>query len=233
MSKIPAPMITNPAARNCPVASSTAAPALITNPRKVSTLGWILDSASPCTIRRITLLQVTPIARVAVIAVPLSILSESGSAWRYVTRQFVNSGQLENLHFPSAIRNLNLYGISHAFSEQSLADGRCRRNAALGEVGFLGGHQLIGDLAIFFIVQHHHQRTQPRAIPRDTRHVDHGNLAKPGLQLSQAGVHHALTLLGCVIFRVLAEVAVSPRLGDLTGQLDPQLILERGDLLLE
>ena len=57
----------NPAARNCPAASSTAATMLISNPINVRTLGWIFESASPRTIRTMTLLQAVPMPRVRVV----------------------------------------------------------------------------------------------------------------------------------------------------------------------
>jgi hypothetical protein len=51
MSNSPAPMITPPAQRNCPMASSAAAPTLISRPMNVNAFGWIRDSARPRTIQ--------------------------------------------------------------------------------------------------------------------------------------------------------------------------------------
>jgi len=47
-----------------------------------------------------------------------------------------------------------------------------------------------------------------------------------------AGVDVTLALLGGVVFRVLAEVAVRARFEDLARQLGAQLVFERSDLVL-
>src|SRR4029077_2921857 len=102
----PAPMITNPAERNWPTARRNAAPILITRPRKVRTLGWILERARPRTIRRITLLQAQPMACVKVIEL-------------LCPRLLVYGDQLHNLHFPNAARNLDFNGIADVFAQQA------------------------------------------------------------------------------------------------------------------
>src|SRR5579872_5318155 len=109
MSNNPAPMITTPAQRNWPTASSVAAAMLITRPRNVSTFGEIFDSASPRTIRRITLLQELPIARVNVMA-SLGL------------RGLVNRGHFDDFHFPEAARNLDADRVPHLLAQQAASD---------------------------------------------------------------------------------------------------------------
>src|SRR5437016_5886689 len=138
MSNNPAPMITKPAALKRPAASKTAAPMLITRPRKVRTLGWILERASPRTIRRITLLHAMPIARVNVIFTALPILPENGSA-----RNIVDREQLHDFHFPDASRDLNFHGVAYLFPEQRTSNRGGGRDASFGHVGLFAGNQVV------------------------------------------------------------------------------------------
>ena len=68
---------------------------------------------------------------------------------------------------------------------------------------------------------------------RNLGKIDHGHLGEPLLELVQAGVHEALTVFGGVILGVLAQVPMGPGLENLPGQFVPQLIIQRGNLVLQ
>src|ERR1700680_2951381 len=140
MSNSPAPMITAPASRNLPTASKAAAAMLITKPRNVRTLGWIFESASPCTIRRMILFDPSPMARVNV------MLFLDG---------LVDGDELDDLHLPHAAGDLDLHCIAHHFAEQAAANRRTGGNPAVGHVHVLAGNQFVTDLLVFVDVQDH------------------------------------------------------------------------------
>ena len=56
---------------------------------------------------------------------------------------------------------------------------------------------------------------------------------QPPVQLRDARLEEALPLLGRLVLRVLAQVAVLARLQDLLGQVDLELVVELLDLVLK
>ena len=68
---------------------------------------------------------------------------------------------------------------------------------------------------------------------RNLGEIDHRHLRQALLQLADAGVEEALPVLARVIFRVLAQVPMSPCLEDFLWQLDQVFVLEHSDLILE
>src|SRR5215467_168605 len=101
ISNRPAPITTSPAARNSPSANNQAAQILIRSPRKVSTFGWIFESASHRTMRLIIAPKNLPIAPVNVMRL-----------------RFVNRGQPENLELLQAARALYLNFVADRFVEK-------------------------------------------------------------------------------------------------------------------
>ncbi len=68
---------------------------------------------------------------------------------------------------------------------------------------------------------------------RDLVEVDHGERGQPPVDLADARLEEALALLGRLVLGVLPQVAVLPRLQDLLGKVDLQLVVQDADLFFE
>ena len=95
-----------------------------------------------------------------------------------------------------------------------------------------GMHELVDDRVAALGAQVH-RRAEPGAVVRDAIEVDQRDLADALLEHRDAGVDDLLPLLGGLVLGVLAQVAQLARALDLLRQLELQLALERGDLVVE
>src|SRR5258705_9412799 len=145
----------------------------------------------------------------------------------------MDGGELDYFHLAHAARNRDAYGIAHLLIQEAAADRRDRGNQTVGNIHIFTGHQFVTYFFVFVDVQHYYDRSQPDAVMRDLGHVDHRDVAQAGVQLSQAGVDERLTLLGRMILSVFTEIPVGPRFQNLPRKLDPELVFEHRDLVLE
>src|SRR5437016_4977697 len=125
MSNRPAPITTTPAHWNLPCANSHAAQMLISNPRNVSTFGWIFDSASQRTMRSMIAPKNLPIP-------PVNVMSFAAVA-------VVNRGELENLQLLDAAGTLYFHLIADLLIQQRASDGRGGGDLAVRRVGLFAG----------------------------------------------------------------------------------------------
>ncbi len=150
-----------------------------------------------------------------------------------VSFHFVDGGQFQDFELSHSSGDLHLNNVAYFFSEQAAANRRGRGNLAVSGVGFLARHQIIRNLLVLVDIEHHDAGTEAHAIVRDLREIDHRQVRQALFELIQPGVDEALPLFGCVIFGILAEVAVGARLQNLSGQFIAQLVLQRRNLILQ
>src|SRR5437868_8300610 len=157
-------MITSPPYKNMRTWLSTraapkkiAAMMLITNPMNVSQFGEILVSASASTIMYSGTLLPRPNAFVQVKDLPSLV---------------VDRDQLQDLQLPIPVRRHYRCRIADFFPHQAAPDGRGGGNQSFRNVRLLAGHQPIGQLFVFLVVEHLDGRSEGDLIFRDIRHVD-------------------------------------------------------------
>src|SRR5258708_1108450 len=156
----------------------------------------------------------------------------SGSG-RGVLHLVVDRDQLGDLVLLGPGGHHHLNRVARFVTEQGLPDGRGRRDSAQGRVRFLRGHDLVDDRLPVLGLAQAHRRAEAHLVPRDLVQVDEGEGGQAGVEVAQARLEEALTLLGRLVLGVLAQVAVLPGAENLLRKLHLQLVVESTDLLLE
>src|ERR1035437_3031383 len=224
---------------------------LITRPRKVSTLGEIRVSARPFTIfcskyplpfpnalvQVIEWLSLSCDHRITVIAHAVDLLvlltGRNIRVRNFFVHLIVEGDQLEHFELAVAVGRDHGRGFADLLGQQGAADGRGRRDQALGDVGLLAGDEFVADLLVLAGLENHHARAEAALVVGNVDQVDQRQLAHSLLQLAEAGVHEDLALLGHVVLGVLAQVSERDCLLDLRRQLGCEFTFQQPDFFFE
>ena len=145
----------------------------------------------------------------------------------------MDGDQTQNFQLALAVGRDHGGLVADFLVEQGAANGRSGRDLARAYVGLFAGHQLVFDFFILGAVVDLDRGTQPHLVLGDVVHVGQGQVGETLAELAEARLDELLTLLGHVIFGVLAEVAESGGALDFFGQLVDQFVLERVDFFLQ
>src|ERR1700675_1798636 len=146
---------------------------------------------------------------------------------------FVNGSEPHDFKFFLPSRGRHLHFVSYLAVQQSLANGRSRRDEPPLDVSFFGRDQLVFNFHFFVNIEDNNARPVSRPVLRNIAQVQHPKVAHPLLELPNACVHIALAFLCVLVLRVFRKVAVRTRFGDLFGEIDVELVLEVVDFPLQ
>src|SRR5262245_1010231 len=135
----------------------------------------------------------------------------------------------------AAAGRLHLHLVAHRLAHERAADRRRQRDLTARGIDLLGEddlvrHELVG---VRIGVGELHPAAVRHHAARNRRHRVHRELADARLELCDAGAHEVLPVLRRLVLGVLREIAVRRRRRQLLWELEGELVLQVGLLLLE